>query len=62
MPLIFLVVEEVIQREKLPRNSIHVLEKISETSETQEGETTAASQPSFADVMEFEAHTQTNIT
>jgi len=62
MPLIISVVEEVIQREKLPNNSIHVLEKISEITETQEAETTAASQTSFTDVMELEAHTQTNTT
>lgn len=38
------------------------MEKISESAETQEGDTTAAAQPLFTDVMELEAHTQTNTT
>jgi len=54
------VVEEEVRQETLPSTSVHVLEKISESAETQEGDTTAAAQPLFTDVMELEAHTQTN--
>jgi len=60
IPLSVLVVEEKTRQERLPSNSVHVLERISETAETQEDEATAATQPLFTDVMELEAHTQTN--
>lgn len=54
------VVDDDIRKETLPSTSIHVLEKVSDFAETQEGDTSAASQPRFTDVMEFEVQTQTN--
>jgi len=62
LPLIILVVADAITREMLPSTSIHVLEKISEPADAHEDDSTAATQPSFYDVMELEAETQTNTT
>lgn len=62
MPSIILVVEEAIPRERLPNTLIHVLEEISENQEAHEDDVTATTQPLFTNVMELEAHTQTNIT
>jgi hypothetical protein len=53
-------VSDDIWKDTLPSTSIHVLEKISDTAEAQEGDTTAASRPIFTDVMELEAQTQTH--
>jgi len=62
LPLIIPVVAEAITQERLPGTSIHVLEKISEPADAHEDDSTAATQPSFSDVMELEAQTQTNTT
>jgi hypothetical protein len=53
-------VSDDIRKDTLPSTSIHVLEKISDAAEAQEGDTTATSRPIFTDVLELEAQTQTH--
>jgi hypothetical protein len=62
VPVFIPVVDEGVRQEKLPSNSVHVLEKIVETAETQDDEHTATTQPPFIDVMELEAQTNTALT
>lgn len=46
----------------LPSSSVHVLERIDETEETQDDVNNAAERPLFSDVMELEAQSQPNST